>query len=75
MGHDRLNNQLPNSGKERENRNARKRNKLKAAKLLEAPPAPTAVRLQLDRRTIITCRPESIGFWMERYPNASIIQP
>jgi hypothetical protein len=75
MAPQHLNDQLPNSTKERENRNARKRNKLKALKLATTPPAPTTVRLQLDRRTIITCRKESIAFWTARYPNATIIQP
>lgn len=33
------------------------------------------IRLQIDRKTVITLRTKkSLGMWMERYPNARIVE-
>ncbi len=36
-------------------------------------PVDGPVRLQLDARTIITCKPSAVAFWQRRYPNLSIL--
>lgn len=32
------------------------------------------VRMQLDPRTVITCKPGMVAWWQGRYPNAHVIK-
>lgn len=36
-------------------------------------PAREVVKIQVDRRTTITCTPERVAYWMEKYPNAKVV--
>jgi hypothetical protein len=61
-----LNDRLPNS-------RADKPSKRKAVLSGSTAPKADAVRIRLDHRTTITCRPQSIAFWRARYPNLTML--
>ena len=53
-------------------RSAKRRSKARASK---APAEPVAsIKLRLDHRTTITCKPQSIAFWKARYPKLTVIE-
>jgi hypothetical protein len=59
--------QTKTNGVPKSTRHARMHKVIKAG----APEGP--VRIRLDRRTIITCKPQAVAFWRERYPNLEIL--
>jgi hypothetical protein len=69
----KLNNQLPNPAKVKDNAKARR--SVKRAQASQRPPdtAPERIKVRCDARTIITIRPHMLDFWRTRYPNLTIL--